>query len=229
MWLIGGLGYLSIFLWIVILNPFVSKNFIYNFLRFNSRILLNIILIRTEVIYEEDFDKSKTYIFMPNHVSLIDVLISSAYFPVNMNAIEADSHFKWFLYGKVIRIFGQIPINRKNARESLKSFEIAKERLKTRSVIVFPEGTRSSSLKMRNFKKLPFKFAKETNVDLIPVGMVGIDKIAPEESIWIKPTKIKVVFAPKITPEEMDKYSAEELSDKVRAEIQRIIDQYSVN
>ncbi|MBN2663272.1 MAG: 1-acyl-sn-glycerol-3-phosphate acyltransferase [Bacteroidales bacterium] len=225
-WLIGGFGYLFIFTSILILNLFFSKKFLYKYLSVTSRIILRIIFIRTKVIFEEPIDKNKTYIFMPNHVSMFDVLIASAYFPVNMNAIEAHTHFKWFLYGRVIKIFGQIPINRTNARESLKSFEIAKERLKTRSIIVFPEGTRSKDGKMRSFKKLPFKFAKDAGYDIVPVGFIGIDKIAPEESIWITPAKLKLIFGKQISPDQAKKLSADELKDNVRNEVERILKQY---
>lgn len=226
-WLFGALGYLLIFIGIFILNIFVKKDFLYSYLRFTSKVLLKILFIRTKVIYEQKIDKSENYIFMPNHVSMFDVLLASAYWPINVNAIEAQSHFKWFLYGKIITIFEQIPINRKNPRESLKSFEIAKQRVKNvRSVIVFPEGHRSKNGKLRNFKKLPFKFAKDAGVAVIPVAFIGVEKIAPEESIWIKPAKTKIIFGKKIEYSEIQKLSAQELSTKVKNEIERMKKQY---
>ena len=220
------IGYLLIYSSIIILNLFTSKHFLYRYLSFTSRILLNIVFIRTKVIFEEPIDKTKKYIFMPNHVSLVDVLIASAYFPVDMNAIEAHTHFEWFFYGKIIKIFEQIPIDRTNIRASIKSFEKAKERLKRRSIIVFPEGTRSKNGVMRPFKKLPFRFAKETDVDIIPVGFIGVSKIAPEDNIWITPTKLKLVFGKKITPEQAKELTVDELNQKVRNEIKRIFEEY---
>lgn len=227
MWLVGGLGYFLIFIMIVILNPFVKKNFLYTFLKSTTKILLRILFIRTTIVYREEIDKNKTYIFMPNHVSLIDVLVAGAYWPVNMNAIEAHTHFKWFLYGKVIRIFEQIPINRKSPRASLKSFEIAKERLKIRSIILFPEGHRSKDGQMRPFKKLPFKFAKETTAEVVPVALIGIEKVLPENSIWITPAKIKIIFGKIIDNQQKQSLTVEQLSDKVKTDIQQMINKYT--
>ncbi len=227
-WLVGGIFYLFIAFFIILIHRFVKIEFLYNFLRTSSRIVLNILFVRTRVIYEQALDLNKTYIFMPNHVSLIDVLITTAYFPVNMNAIEAHTHFNWFIYGKIIKIFGQIPINRHNARQSIKSFEIAKERIKQgRSIIVFPEGTRSKTEQMNPFKTLPFKFAKNTDAILVPVALIGLERMSPERHFWIKPAKAKIVFGKQITKDQMKNYTAKELAELVRTEIIRMHEQYT--
>ena len=227
-WIVGGIFYLFIALFIILTHRFVKIEFLYDFLRTSSKIVLNILFVKTKVIYEEPLDLGETYIFMPNHVSLIDVLITTAYFPINMNAIEAHTHFTWFIYGKIIKIFGQIPINRHNARESIKSFEIAKARLKQgRSIIVFPEGTRSKTQEMNPFKTLPFKFAKNTDSILVPVALIGLERMSPERHFWIKPAKAKIIFGKQINSKQMQNYSAKELAEIVRTEIIRMHEQYS--
>jgi len=216
-----------VFILIILIHPFVNINFLYKLLRFWSKNTLRILFVRTKIIYEEEIDKNGTYIFMPNHTSIIDVLLASAYWPVNINAIEAHKHFKWFLYGKIIRIFGQIPINRNSATGSLKSFEIAKERLKIkRSIIVFPEGTRSRNGELRAFKNLPFKFAKESNTTIVPVAMLGILKMSPENSFWIKPAKVTIVFGKQIKTEQINELKFTELREKVKNDIVRMKNKY---
>jgi 1-acyl-sn-glycerol-3-phosphate acyltransferase len=228
-WLLGGISYLIIFLLIILISPFFKPNQLFKLLQIWTRITLTLLLIRPKIIFEQEIDKSKAYIFMPNHVSMLDVLLAGAYWPIYINAIEAHTHFKWFIYGKVIKIFGQIPIDRTSVRASIKSFEIAKERIKMgRSIIVFPEGHRSKGGIMQPFKKLPFRFAKDAGVDIVPVAFVGLEKISPESSIWIKPAKFNIIFGKHITNSEIQHLDVDELKAKTRQEIERLIVQYPV-
>jgi len=219
-WIVGGLLFIFNMTMVIILKPFFKVEKIFNFIRFSFKLMLNLILLRAKVIYEETIDKNKTYIFMPNHVSLLDAVFATAYAPVFYNAIEAKSHFSWILYGKGIKILGQIPIDRKNLNSSLQSFELAKEKIQNgRSIIVFPEGTRSRNGKIGKFKSMPFKFAKESNADIVPVAFVGNEKLVPEDSLVIAPTKIKIVFGKQIKNSEIKNLTTQELKDKVKNQI----------
>lgn len=212
---------------VIILKPFFKIEKIFNFIRFNFKVMLNVIFIRTKIIYEEPIDKTKAYIFMPNHISLMDAVYTTAYAPVFYNAIEAKSHFAWFLYGKAIKILGQIPIYRKNTISSLKSFEIAKEKLKNgRSILVFPEGTRSRTGKIGNFKTMPFVFALETQVDIVPMAIIGNDNLIPEKSLLLKPSKIKIVFGKHLKHNEIKNLSKEQLRDKTKNIIKEMKKKY---
>lgn len=226
-WLFTPLLYFIAFIIIFIINPFVKNDTILKFIRFASKIILKIIFVRCTIIYEEEIDKSGTYIFMPNHTSLIDVLVATAYFPQSMNAIEAKSHFKWPIYGKIIKIIGQIPIDRKKARESIKSFEIAKEKLKKgRSIIVFPEGTRTKDGYLGKFKNLPFKFAKEANYPVVPVTIIGVIPMSPEHQFWIKPAKVKIIFGKHLNPEQISNIETNDLKNQIRNEIILMAEKY---
>lgn len=226
-WLVGGISFFLIFLTIIVLSPFFKPKYLFNYLQFTSKLTFAIIFLRIKIIHEENYDKSQPYIFMPNHVSLLDVILAAAYWPTFMNAIEAKSHFKWFLYGPIIRIFEQVPIDRSNIRESLKSFEIAKERLKNgRSIIVYPEGTRSGTGILADFKKIPFKFAKEAGFKIIPTAFIGIEKVKDNNSVWLKPAKIKIVFGKRITLEQINSMKIEELQEYSRNEVLRLMYQY---
>ena len=225
--IVAGFLFILTLLLTLALKPFLKIEKILDFIKFMFQVILKLIFIRVEVVYEEEIDKNKTYIFMPNHVSMMDVLLMAAYRPVYMNAIEAASHFKWFLYGKVIKMIGQIPIERHNVESSIKSFEIAKERLKTgRSIIVFPEGTRSRTGELGKFKNMPFRFALDAKTDIVPVALVGVEKISPEKSKWIRPVKVKIVFGKHFKASEFETWTFDELRDKVREKIEAMLKEY---
>ena len=216
-WVVGSHLTILIFIYQLIGVKFTTTDKLYPFVACCLKFFFKILFIKVDVSFEEEFDTSKSYIFMPNHTSFIDVFLAGAYLPVYVNAIEAESHFKWFVYGKVIAAFEQIPISQKNARSALKSYEIAIERLKNgRSIIVFPEGHRSDDGKVKRFKKIPFNFVKNADVDLAPIGFVGVKNFRAGSKIWLKPCKMKVKFGKIITKEEIKQLTTEELMKKTR-------------
>lgn len=191
------------------------------------KLMLTLTFLKPTIIFEERIDKSKTYIYMPNHVSMMDVLMIAGFAPTISNGIEAHTHFKWPVYGWFLKTMKQIPINRGSVRDSLISFQIAKQRLKENwSIVVYPEGTRSVSGQLKDFKKLPFKFTKETSNDIIPVCFIGISNIAPEKSLFFKPFRVKMIVGKVISNEVISKLTADELLERVRNEIVRMSENY---
>ncbi len=221
-WIIGIFGYFILFSLVILTSWFLPKEKSATIIRLGSRLILFLSFFRIDISYETEFDYSKDYIFMGNHVSLLDAIVMAAYLPKYTTAIQADRYFKVFMYGRVLRILEQISIDRKNIRSSIKSFEIAKDRLKNgRSVLVFPEGTRSRNGKMGNFKSLPFRFAQDTDAPIMPVGLIGFEKIQAETG-WIRPAKLKVRFGKPISSETLKSMDAKELKELVKSEIVRL-------
>lgn len=226
-WVVGGLMYLIIFILTFILYPITPLRVRHTVFRFLSRIALTILFLRPKFIYEEKPDKKKQYVVMPNHVSMIEVIIMSGFCPVMVIGLEAHTHFKWPLYGLFLKAVKQIPIDRTSATKSMESFEVAKQRIKQNwSIIVYPEGHRSKDGKLGEFKKLPFKFAKDSGADIIPIAFKGVEKIAPEKSMFFIPRRITIIVGKIITKDEINNLSADELNVKVKSEIQKMIDSY---
>ena len=91
---------------------------------------------------------------------------------------EAAEHFNAPIYGWALRRYGNIPINRKNARESFKSIMEGANLIKSgTSVVILPEGTRSLKPEMGNFKKFPFILAQKAEAPILPFGFSGLWKI----------------------------------------------------
>ena len=222
-WLVAGSIFLSATIFgAIIFNIIPSKKVWKPYNRF-LRLIFILSFVKVHRNYEQKFEEHKGYIFMPNHSSLVDVPLLAAYIPAYTNAIEANSHFKWPIYKHLIKAYGQIPIDRKNPRKSLKAFEIAADRLnENTSILVFPEGTRTKDGKLRRFKKLPFLMAKKTNSPIVPIGIKGVWKMSGNESFFLKHTPLTINYGKEISPEEIQTLSIEELSEKVRAEVTRL-------
>ena len=71
----------------------------------------------------------------------------------------------------------------------------AKERLKQGlSLVVFPEGARSWTGKMRPFKRGAFKLAIDFNLPIVPVTIDGSFKVMPRTTYLIKPGHIHLTI-----------------------------------
>lgn len=70
---------------------------------------------------------------------------------------------------------GMIFIDRTNRQKSLQSLNRAAKLIhKGKSVLMFPEGTRSSVKGIASFKKGPFKLAQQAEVSIIPIGIRAV-------------------------------------------------------
>lgn len=215
----------SIYMWIVsivFLTLFFSLSLLFSVfvpferlekaMKASIRFCTKILFIR---VVTENFDKldlSKPYVFMPNHVSFYDSFILYGYLPHKIRGIEVESHFRWPIYGYYIKKFGNIPIDPKSLKTSLRSIREGEKQLKTgKSIIIFPEGQRTRDGEIANFKRLPFLLAIEAGSDIVPIGLSGFHKLMAAGSWLMQPAKVKIKIGDIITTEIIKDTNAREL------------------
>jgi 1-acyl-sn-glycerol-3-phosphate acyltransferase len=99
------------------------------------------------------------------------------------------------IFGWAMYLSGYIPIDRKNGRAALVSLRDAAKRIKKGySVAIFPEGTRSDDGKTAEFKKGIFVLADEAKEKIVPISIIGTNKILPKKSLKFKPGRVKVII-----------------------------------
>jgi 1-acyl-sn-glycerol-3-phosphate acyltransferase len=185
--------------------------------------IFTLIFVRVKIEFLEPIDFSKRYIYMPNHVSILDAPICAAYMPQFITALEAAEHFKWPFYGKLTSKYGNIPIQRRSIHQSLKSFDIAKETIiHKNSMVIFPESSRTEDGNLGRFKKLPFQLAKQSNVGIIPVGMSGVYSLNKKHSLLFKPSSLKLKFGKLIPADVVAKLTLEELAEFTKNEVEKL-------
>lgn len=100
--------------------------------------------------------------------------------------------------------FDCVFIDRENTREGLKSILQGVENLKRgRSMLIFPEGTRSKSHKINEFKKGSMKLATKAKVPIVPItvdgAFKGLEEHSPQDLV------AKIIFHPAINVEDLTK------------------------
>ncbi|MCK5055891.1 MAG: 1-acyl-sn-glycerol-3-phosphate acyltransferase, partial [Candidatus Aminicenantes bacterium] len=175
--------------------------------------------IRFKIRGLENVDPRKQYVIMMNHVNLIDTFLFYPHFPGKARSVEEESHFKWPLYGLVIRRIGQFPISRKSGRKALETLKKACAAIhekKDFSVVVMPEGTRTLTGKLGNFKKGGFVLALESGLDILPIIQIGSFHFKRKNCWLLRPGKVELVFEKPISTGEYSKKNISELMQKTR-------------
>jgi 1-acyl-sn-glycerol-3-phosphate acyltransferase len=223
---ITGIIYVSIFLVFILICTYILPERIYDpWLKKMMRFLFFLLGTKVEVAGLQNVSPGTTYLFMANHVSLLDPPLLVGFIPGTVRGMEAHSHHSWPLYGWVMKRLGNIPIDRESVHKSLASFKQIVNLLESgRSMIIMPEGHRTTDGKIKQFKKLPFAMAKQTNSGIIPIGLSGLYQLKRKGSWIIRPSNIKISFGPEITNEQIASLSIPELRDYVQNEVAKLIE-----
>jgi 1-acyl-sn-glycerol-3-phosphate acyltransferase len=117
----------------------------------------------------------KPYFFVSNHASALDIPLAFAGIPnwlVSIAKIELKSVL---ILGWVMSTGGHIFVDRRNKDKAYKSLENAKKSLNAspRSVLLFPEGTRTKNGDLLKIKTGGINMAIELGIPIIPVACKG--------------------------------------------------------
>ncbi|MHB8054249.1 MAG: lysophospholipid acyltransferase family protein [Candidatus Aminicenantales bacterium] len=170
-------------------------------IKFCCRTVLSCAGVHLTVHGRENFDPSRRYIIMMNHVSILDPLVFYARFPGRARAVEEASHFHWPVYGWMIQKIGQIPIDRENPRKAMASLARAAAFIRNRktfSFVVLPEGTRTLDGKIKPFKRGGFLLAREAGLDILPIVQAGAFRLMRKGSRLLRPGWIDYYLEPPV-------------------------------
>jgi 1-acyl-sn-glycerol-3-phosphate acyltransferase len=129
--------------------------------------------------------------------------------------------FRIPLWGQALKACGCISIDRKNRTSAIESLKAAATRMKAgTSIWISPEGTRSRTGELAEFKKGGFIMAIETGATIVPVTITGTFGILPPKTSGVRLGRtITVRFHPPIDASAYTLENKEALMADVRAAI----------
>jgi 1-acyl-sn-glycerol-3-phosphate acyltransferase len=170
---------------------------------------------RIRISGKENIKKGTRYILLANHASMFDVLAIMAFY----------SDVSWFGHERLLRIpllkqmllmTDYIPMrvsNIKNTREMLYNLE---EKAKSRTVAIFPEGTRTLDGKLNSFYRGFIHLLRVTEHDILPVTLNGFYKLKPKNRFSIHfGAKLGVLIHPPLNGKEMARKTDGEILTRV--------------
>lgn len=170
-----------------------------------------------KIIDRHKIKSNETYVMVCNHQSMLDIIVLYRLF----------KHFKWVSKKELFRIpivgwnmtlNRYIPVDRGNKATHLTMLKQCEDNLhQGSSIMIFPEGTRSSDGEIHNFKEGAFKIALKANASILPIVLDGTSDLLPKHGfIFRKKNTIQVKVLDPIPYSTFNGLSAKELSEKIK-------------
>ncbi len=164
---------------------------------------------------EENLPKENV-LFISNHQGNFDIAIFMASIKKDTGFVSKIEIKKMPLVNQWMEFIHCIFMDRNDMKQSLKTILEGISILKSGfSLVVFPEGTRSKSDTMRDFKPGSFKLALKAKVPIVPVTIDGSYKIMEKNNGKIKPAHVDVYIHKPIYTKNLTKEEESELHIKV--------------
>lgn len=137
---------------------------------------------RIEVSGTMPVDPRAPYVVVCNHLSLADIPVVSR-LPWEMKWVAKAELFRLPIVGTMMRIAGDIPVDRGERTSGARALVQARGYLARRcSVIFFPEGTRSRDGRLLPFTDGAFRLAIKSGVPVLPLVIDGTQDALPKHS-----------------------------------------------
>jgi 1-acyl-sn-glycerol-3-phosphate acyltransferase len=120
-----------------------------------------------------------------------------------------------------MEVCGILPIDRGNRNKVMQVYQQAIARVeKGECFALAPEGTRQEVTdQLGKFKRGPFEFAINAQMDIVPVIVAGALKVLPKHSIWLNVGKFRrkiiVEILQPVSATEYTMETVEQLQDRV--------------
>jgi 1-acyl-sn-glycerol-3-phosphate acyltransferase len=143
----------------------------------------------------ERVDFGRPCLLVANHQSWMDVPALFRALPVDLYFVAKRELARVPLMGGYIRAMGMVFVERRTARRAVAGVDAATALLAAgRSVLSFPEGTRSRDGALGAFKSGGFQAAISSGAAVVPVALVGSGPVLPPGGFRVRPGTIEVRF-----------------------------------
>ena len=161
-------------------------------------------------------DPRRPYVAVANHESFVDILLIS-HLPFEMKWLSKSDFFKYPLVGWMMRMAGDIRLDRGDRKSAVQVLHEMQDRLaKDVSVMVFPEGTRSVTGELGEFKDGAFKVAIEAGAPILPLAVVGTRDALIKHDWRFGTTHAEVRVLDPISTEGLTKHDVPALKQQAR-------------
>lgn len=142
--------------------------------------------------------KGEVVIYVANHQSQADIL-ALFMLSTRFRWLSKASLFKIPIFGWGMTAVGYVPVDRSSKSSGEKSIKLSARHLKNGTpMLLFPEGTRSKTGAIGEFKMGAFRLAKSLNIAIVPITVDGCADMLPKGSIWPRVNKVTITVHPKI-------------------------------
>ncbi len=200
----------------------------YRFLALWSWIFSKLNRILYTIIGRENIQKGKSYIYVSNHTSFLDIpgvtmAIPGQFRPLAKKELRKIPIFGWIASTAAIIVDRTSGQSRKESMDRLKKLVDMGI-----SPLIFVEGTQNRSKELlQPFKDGAFRIAIDTQTPLLPIVIVGAGPLMSPGTVEMKPGRIKVIMGKEIPVEGLNTQDVAALKNKTMEAMRDLIVKHS--
>lgn len=197
--------------------------------QFAFRVILLLSGVKVEVYGEEHVPKDEAVLYIGNHRSLFDTVITYARCPRLTGYVAKDSMLKVPFLRIWMKRLHCLFLDRKDIKAGMKMILTGIDQIKNGiSMCIFPEGTRSlgeSETELLPFKEGSFKMAEKTGCAIIPMAMVHTADIFEKHVPFVKRTHVILSYGEPIYVNQLEKEQKKHLGSYVQEIIRGMLEE----
>ncbi len=210
-------------------NPMKSHAFAQKFVSIVFKMWLFIAGAEYKVYGLEKVPKDEAVMYVCNHRSFFDIILSYAYIPTLTSYVSKRSIKKIPCIGQWMHFLSCLFLDRDDVKNGLQmikdSIGLIKKGL---SVYIAPEGTRNTEDIMLPFKEGSFKIATRTNCKIVPICYTNTEKIFEAHTPWVRRTRnVTMEFGDPVDITDMSRDDLKTLGARLNGIIQEMYNERS--
>jgi 1-acyl-sn-glycerol-3-phosphate acyltransferase len=196
-----------------------------------SGVLLGVSGIKVCVDGGEKISPEGSYVFASNHASYMDTPATLANIPVQFRFMAKKGLFSIPFLGWHLARAGHIPVFRDNPRAAVKTLGLAAEAIQKHgiSLIVFPEGGRTRTGELREFKDGAAYIAIRAGVPVVPMALKGSRDVLPFGSATPRSGVIEMRIGDPIPTAGLKLHDRARLTQQVRDRIVELLQEQPIH
>lgn len=172
----------------------------------------------------ENIPKDEAVLFVANHSSMFDVVLVYSLLPNVTGFVSKKSILKVPLLRVWMKRLHCLFLDRENPRDGLQMILDGIEKIKQGiSIFIFPEGTRSKTGELLEFKAGAVKMASKTGCKIVPIAIEGTRDAFENHVPFIRSCHAKVTVLPPIDIAQLEAEEKKHLADYCRSKIAAVI------
>ena len=180
--------------------------------------------VRIHVSGLEHVDPRRSYVVAANHQSIYDIPIVFTTLPLQLRIVAKESLGRIPFLGWHLQRTGHLLVDRKNPGAGILK-RMAALVAAARSVIVFPEGTRSMDGSVGRFKGGIFLLAIDSTLPVLPVSIARSRFVMTKGRLMVRPANVEVTIHPPMATTGITREQARSFAEQVRDVIRRGADE----
>jgi putative phosphoserine phosphatase/1-acylglycerol-3-phosphate O-acyltransferase len=164
---------------------------------------------------EENLWSHRPAVFIFNHQSGLDAVLMIKMLRRNMTGVGKMELKRNPIFGPIFGAAGVVFIDRSNRDKAIEAMQPAVEALRQgMSLVIAPEGTRSTTPRLGRFKKGAFHMAMQAGVPIVPIVFRNVLDALPKNALIVRPASIEAVVLPPIDTSE---WTTDNLDEEIAA------------